>query len=106
MVLEKNVESFSWRKFFGSFVELLPWIKSTAIFMKIAIIVFAGFMVYKTFFIPNKKQTNNIVAHSGSVINIKEDSKKALTPFVEGYGFTESGDRTGVGVKGGIRLEF
>ena len=42
-------------------------------------------------------------------VDQKKQEKKSgfdISPFVEGYGFAESDNRKGAGVKAGVRVEF
>ena len=104
-------EKFSLLKFLGSFVQWLPWVKTARYAVGIAAIGIIGVTIYRAFFMPTKKEITQIVAQSGSHVNIeqKKEEKKSgisVSPFVEGYGFAESDDRKGVGAKAGIRVDF
>ncbi len=104
------MDPFNLMKFIISFFQLVPWIKTARYTIGIAVIGFAGLVVYRAFFLPTSKTVNNIVAQSGAHVIVdgkKEDkSRFGIRPFVEGYGFAESDDRRGVGGKAGLRLDF
>ena len=104
-------EKFSLLKFLGSFFQWLPWVKTARYAVGIAAIGIIGLTIYRAFFMPTRKEVTQIVAQSGSHVNIeqkKEDKKSgvSVTPFVEGYGFAESDKRTGAGAKAGVRVDF
>ena len=106
-------EQFNLFKFLGSFVQVLPWVKTLRYAAGIALVGFVGLTIYRAFFMPTQttKQETHIVAQSGSQVTIdqKREEKKPgieVHPFVEGYGFAESDDRKGVGGKAGVRVDF
>jgi hypothetical protein len=106
-----DLEKFSIMKFFGSFTQVLPWVKTLRYALGILGIGFIGLTIYRAYFMPTRKEVTTIVAQSGSHVNIeqKKEEKKSgvsVNPFVEGYGFAESDDRKGVGAKAGIRVDF
>ena len=105
-------EKFSVLKFLGSFVQWLPWVKTARYAIGIAAIGIIGLTIYRAFFMPTQttKQETHIVAQSGSQVTIDQKQEKKsgveVHPFVEGYGFTESDNRKGVGGKAGVRVDF
>lgn len=106
-----DLEKFNIFKFFGSFTQVLPWVKTARYVLGILGIGFIGLTIYRAYFMPTKKEVTQIVAQSGSHVKIeqKQEAKKSsisVSPFVEGYGFAESNDRKGVGVKAGVRVDF
>lgn len=106
-----DAEKFDLFKFLGSFFQVIPWIKTVRYVLGILGIGFIGLTIYRAYFMPTKKEVTQIVAQSGSHVNIeqKKEEKKSnisVSPFVEGYGFAESNDRKGVGAKAGVRVDF
>ncbi len=104
------MESFSFSKFFGSFFQFLPWVKTARYALGLLAIGFLGLVIYRAFFMPTTKQVTHIIAQPGAQVTVdqKSEEKKRFSvhPFVEGYGFVESDDRKGVGAKGGVRVDF
>lgn len=103
------MEKFSFLKFFGSFFQVLPWIKTIRIFLGILGISFIALTIYRAYFMPTTKKVTHIVAETGSHVTVREEKSKAgisIDPFIEGYGFAETDKRYGAGVKGGVRIEF
>lgn len=104
-------EKFSLIKFAGSFFQFLPWVKTARYAAGLALLGFIGITIYRAFFMPTHatKQETHIIAKPGAYVTIdqKQEQKKSwFKPFVEGYGFMESGDRKGVGARAGLRIEF
>lgn len=110
------------RKFFGSFFQVVPWLKDLRTIATIVIIAFVGFTVWRAYFMKTQTQhqTTGIVALPGStVVYSPQQSQKQEGPkrpwwlphvFGEIYGFaeqnTDSTHRTGLGTKGGLRWEW
>jgi hypothetical protein len=106
-----DLEKFNIFKFFGSFTQVLPWVKTARYVLGILGVGFIGLTIYRAYFMPTRKEVTQIVAQSGSHVNIeqKKENKKSgitITPFIEGYGFAESDDRKGIGGKAGVRVDF
>lgn len=109
-------EKFSISKFFGSFFEVVPWMKNIRFIVGLVLVLFVGYTVYRAYIMPRNKQTQNTQIHvaPGGTLNLNqsqkiEEKKRAWwmpTPFAEGYGFYESDGRNGVGVRAGARFEF
>ena len=103
-------EKFDFKKFIGSFIQMLPWVKTIRYVLGALGIGFVGFTIYRAYLMPTTKQITHIIAQPGAQVTIdqKQEEKKRLSvhPFVEGYGFVESDDRKGVGAKGGVRVDF
>ncbi len=103
-------EKFSIAKFLSSFTQWLPWVKTLRYVIGAIVILAIVFTVYKAFFGKTQQQTNTITVQPGGVVNVQQtqNNKKRLFLFTEPYVFAESGDqsRSGVGVKGGVRLEW
>jgi len=101
-------EKFSLSKFFSSFTQWLPWVKTLRYVVGAVLILGFFFGIYM--FFQSKSQHQTIIVKPGGTANISQTqvSKKLLALFVEPYVFAEAGDssRAGVGVRGGIRLEF
>ena len=103
------MEKFSFLKFFGSFFQVLPWIKTIRILLGILGISFIGLTIYRAYFMPTKKEITHIVAETGSHVTYqvkKEREGISVNPFVEGYGFAETDKRMGAGVRVGVRVDF
>jgi len=103
------MEKFSILKLFGSFFQVLPWIKTIRIFLGILGIGFIGLTIYRAYFMPTKKEVTHIVAEKGSHVTYQERKEKdgiSVNPFVEVYGFAETDKRVGAGVRAGVRVEF
>ena len=103
------MEKFSFLKFFGSFIQVLPWIKTIRILLGILGISFIGLTIYRAYFMPTKKEVTHIVAESGSYVTYQANKEKkgiSVNPFVEGYGFVETDKRVGAGVRAGVRVDF
>ena len=103
------MEKFSFLKFFGSFFQVLPWIKTIRILLGILGISFIGLTIYRAYFMPTKKEITHIVAETGSHVTYQVKKEKegiSVSPFVEGYGFAETDKRVGAGVRAGVRIDF
>ena len=100
-------EKFSIGKFFSSFTQWLPWVKTLRYVIGAIAILVIIFTIKKAFFTKTNSQPIN--NQSGGIVNvINEANKRHLILFAEPYVFAEGGNtsRTGVGVKAGIRWEF
>jgi hypothetical protein len=87
------------------------WLKTLGFGWRLFAILFAVFIIYRAFFMKQQTQHNQITVGQGGIVNVQQttEKKKAWwmpTPFVEGYGFVETDDRSGFGMKGGARWEF
>ena len=115
-----EIEKFDIKKFFSGFVNPVTNAKNVQFVVWLALIILAGFTIWRAFFMStqtqNQKQTATVIALPGSTVTYapqqaqKQEVKKRpwwlSIPFVEGYGFAESDGRTGVGGRAGGRLEF
>lgn len=104
-----DLEKFNILKFFGSFTQLLPWVKTLRYALGILGVGFIGLTIYRAYFMPTKREVTQIVAEAGSHVSLtKREDKRGITvtPFIEGYGFAESDKRTGAGAKAGVRIDF
>ncbi|MFA5143995.1 MAG: hypothetical protein WC522_07530 [Candidatus Omnitrophota bacterium] len=104
-----DAEKFDIFKFFGSFAQMLPWVKTLRYTLGILGVGFIGLTIYRAYFMPTKREVTQIVAEAGSRVSlIRREDKRGITvtPFIEGYGFAESDKRTGAGAKAGIRIDF
>jgi hypothetical protein len=104
-------EKFDLSKFLGSFIQPLGWVKSLSLGLKIFIIVFVAFTIYKAYFVKTQSQHNQITVGQGGIVNVQQNTEKKRswwmpTPFVDVYTFVETDDRKGVGMRGGARWEF
>ncbi len=74
-------------KFFGSFVELVPWVKTIRYAAGIAILLFVVFTIYRAYFMPTSSNKQTITIGKGGVANITQqtDAKKHWDTFVEPY---------------------
>ena len=98
------MEAFSLKKFFGSFFQWLPWVKTLRYAIGIALILGVILFVYLKF----KPQTQN-TTFSGSVgkVNIIQNAKRFFIPFIEGGVEQRQGaDALNTYIRGGIRVEF
>ena len=98
-------ERFSIAKFFSSFTQALPWIKTLRYAIGIALILGVCLFVYFRFFAKQQIMTN---VFKGKVekVEIHQNPKKALIPFVEGG--VEKNNRTDFEtyLRAGLRWEF
>lgn len=98
-------EKFSIIKFFSSFTQVLPWIKTLRYAIGAAIIIGVCLFVYFRFFA--KQQVMNTVFR-GKVekVEIHQNTKRTLIPFVEGG--VEKNNRTDFEtyLRAGLRWEF
>jgi Ni,Fe-hydrogenase I cytochrome b subunit len=101
-------EKFSLVKFFSSFIQWLPWVKTLR--YAIGIILIIGFFFGIYMFFQSKSQRQTIIVKPGGIANISQTqvNKRWLVLFGEPYVFAEGGSqsRTGFGVRAGIRLEW
>lgn len=101
-------EKFNIVKFFSSFTQWLPWVKTLRYVIGAVLIGALFFGIYM--FFQSKSQHQTIIVKPGGTANISQSqvNKKWLALFVEPYVFAEAGSqsRSGVGVRGGLRLEF
>jgi len=112
-----ETEKFSIVKFFQGFVNPVTNAKNVQFLLWLIAIIFVAITIWRAFFMSTQaqKQTTGILALPGSHITYapqqsqKQEKKHPWwlpAPFIEGYGFAESDGRTGIGAKGGLRLEF
>ena len=105
----KQVESFDVKKWIGSYGKPLSWFKDLNILFRLCLVVLIVYAIWSTFFHKNgQTQSTQIKIEKGGTLNLKQEQKSAnkwFQPFIEGYGFAETG-RTGVGAKGGVRITF
>ena len=109
-------EKVTLQKWLSGFVNPVTNAKNTQFVVWLALIVLAGFTIWKAFFAPtnSQHQSANLVALPGSTVHYspqqqQETKKRAWwvpSPFAEGYGFAESDGRNGVGGRVGARWEF
>lgn len=82
-------------KFFGSFFQLIPWLKDIRTLAGIVIIIFIGFTIYRAYFMKTQQQTQHntttVTAQPGSHITVeapkqemKQDRRWQAGPFVGG----------------------
>jgi len=109
-------EKFSLSKFFSGFLNPVTHAKNIQFVLWAAAVCFAGFTIYRAYFVPTNKQvqTTHIEVTQGGTLNLQQNQKQEVkkrawwipTPFVEAYGFTETTGRAGAGARIGARLEF
>jgi len=113
-------EAFSFKKFFASFFQAVPWMKNIRFILGLVIILVLGYTIYRAYIMPRNKQVQNTQIHvdSGGTLNltnsqkIEEKKRPWWLPhlFGEVYGFKEfeaaGGSRTGVGGRAGGRWEW
>lgn len=113
-----ETEKFDIKKFFSGFISPVTNAKNVQFVVWLVLIVLVGFTIWRAFFMPNQSQSQKFIVYPFSFSHIdyspsqqqKQEVKKRPwwlpIPFVEGYGFTESDGRTGIGGRAGGRLEF
>ena len=96
-------EKFSIVKFFSSFTQWLPWVKTLRYAIGIAIVLGVVFFVYLKF----KPQTQT-TTFSGAVgkVNIIQNTKKLFIPFVEGGIEKNNNTNYETFIRAGLRFEF
>ena len=103
-------EKFNLSKFFSSFTQWLPWIKTLRYVIGALIILAIVFGIYKYISGKSQEQHNTITVQPGGVVNVQQSqvNKKWLFIFAEPYVFAETGSqsRSGFGVRTGVRLEW
>ena len=115
-------ERFSFTKFFGSFFQLIPWLKDARTILGIILVIFAVSTAWKAFFGKTQMQAQQmtVLPFSFSTITYapqqsqKQEVKKRSwwlpSLFGEIYGFAETtgvdSRRTGLGARGGLRWEW
>ena len=100
-------EAFSLKKFFDLSPVALG--KSLSIGWKIVLIGLLAFTIYKAWFVPKQKQTQQITIESGGQATIiqKQDGKKRfIIPFLEGGAEKQDFDKWGTYVRFGLRIEI
>jgi len=98
------METFSLKKFFGSFFQWLPWVKTARYAIGIALIFGVILFVYLKF----KPQTQN-TTFTGTVgkVNIVQSAKRFFIPFIEGGVEQRQGaDAFNSYLRAGLRFEF
>jgi Ni,Fe-hydrogenase I cytochrome b subunit len=101
-------EKFSILKFFSSFTQWLPWVKTLRYVIGAIAILAIIFTIYKAFF-KKDKPTQDINVQSGGLVNvINEANKRHLILFAEPYFqvSTKSEENANVGCRIGVRWEF
>ena len=114
-------EKFDIKKFFGSFFQLVPWLKDARTVLGVILVIMVASFVWRFFSVKPQTQSQTLKVYPFSFSTVtyapqqsqKQEIKKRpwWLPilFVEGYGFTETSglnSRTGVGGKAGGRLEW
>jgi hypothetical protein len=101
-----EAEKFSITKFFGSFFQWLPWVKTLRYAIGVGAIVFALIFIYKAFF--GKTQTQVIRAESGSNVRINQINvvKKTFIPFIEAGVEQRANSDMSTYIRAGLRVEF
>ena len=91
-------EAPSAAKWFGSFFQIVPWLKDLRTVAAICIIAFVGFTIYRAYFLKTQQQTQHntttVTGQSGSHITVEAPSQKM-----------ESNHRWSVGPYVGINTE-
>ncbi|MFA5217174.1 hypothetical protein [Sulfuricurvum sp.] len=99
-------EKFSIAKFFKSFFEILPWIKTTRHLIGIAIILVICLGVYQKFFKKNNVQQTTIKGNVDKLTIIQKPSRFFI-PFAEGtVGQDSNGGGFDASIRAGVRVEF
>lgn len=99
-------EKFSLTKFFGSFFQWLPWVKTLRYAAGIGVIILAGLIIYRVIF--GKTQTQIIRAEKGSNVKISQINvvKKTFIPFVEAGVEQRANSDMSTYIRAGLRIEF
>jgi len=98
------MEAFNLKKFFGSFFQWLPWVKTFRYAIGITLILGVILFIYFKF----RPQTQ-ITTFSGAVgkVNIVQSAKRFFIPFIEGGVEQKQGaDALNTYIRAGIRIEF
>ena len=99
------MEKFSLSKFLSSFFQWLPWVKTFRYAIGIALIFGVILFVYLKFFAKSQTMKTIFTGHVETV-NVIQNKKKALIPFIEPYIDQSSNRKLGTGIRAGIRWEF
>jgi len=85
-------EKFSWSKFFQGFTNPVTTAKNTQYTLWIALVVLAGFTIWKAFFMPTQKMQTTIRVEKGGTANITQTQapQKKLQFFIGAYGGTNN----------------
>jgi len=95
-------EKFSLIKFFQSFTQVLPWIKTLRYMIGAAIIIGVTLFIYQKF---TSKTMTNVFKGKVEKVVINQ-GKRTLVPFVEGYVGQDSKSKMNTGIRAGLRWEF
>lgn len=95
-----------WKKFFSSFFQTVPWIKTLRYAIGIAVII--GVAIGISYILGKfKPQTQKIdLRGSSGKITINQSPKKYFIPFIEPYLQKDSRDGFDTGIRAGCRVEF
>jgi hypothetical protein len=95
-----------WGKWFKSFFEAVPWVKTLRYAVGIAII--SGVVIGFTWVIIRfKPQTQKIDLRGNTgKVTINQTPRKYFIPFVEPYIQKDSGSGFDTGIRAGMRFEF
>ena len=95
-----------WRKFFSSFFQAVPWIKTLRYAIGIATIIgiVLGIALVLGKFKP-QTQKIDLRGNTGKV-TINQTPKKYFIPFVEPYVQKSSDEGFDTGIRAGMRFEF
>jgi len=96
-------EPFSPSKFFGSFIQPIGWVKSLSLGLKLFILLWLAFTIYKAYFTKTQTQHNVITVQPGGTVNVGQSQDKKKLSFTTGFwgGATSDGTMVG-GMYGGI----
>ena len=99
-------EPFDIKKFFDLSPTALG--KSISIGWKLLLVLLVIFTIYRAWIIPKQKQTQQITVESGGQATIiqKQDRKRFLIPFVEGFVEQSRNNQMNTGIRAGLRFEF
>lgn len=99
-------EKFSVTKFFSSFTQWLPWVKTLRYVIGAFIVLALIFTIWKAFF-KKERPTQDINVESGGTVHIvNEANKRHLILFAEPFVSVATNDDFGVGIRAGVRWEF
>ena len=99
-------EKFSVKRLLKSPLDPMYWVTVLSLVIPYIVIGLLALGVYNKFFKRNDSQ--KVIAKEGSTVNLYQDRKRFMIPFIEG--FSEIGDNGSsgfdFGARAGLRIEF
>lgn len=96
-------EKFSISKFFSSFTQWLPWVKTIRYVIGAALIIGVILFVYLKF---SSKTMSNVFKGNVGKVTINQSPKKLFIPFVEGGIEKNNSTKLETYIRTGLRFEF